>query len=324
MKSRLKHSLIHLLKICHNGSSLPVAQRLQPKQTLRIQMALIFYALSIGCALLLFSNYASLFTSQKLLNTNTSLLLNILFEPVAYLAGCIYFLTLGMAFMRTLLPICVIALLFLTENNLSLSAVLSCLLMLSAFTIYYFQFYGNYNEFKVPSLSKTLNSSLAIFIIFVSLAISLNYYNGFSARVSRVSDRLGTSISKRFGFIEHNYAIGTSEAVSHDTLRQHVIRRLTSDKLMVTEETILATEKNLIFGLGLASANPNDNYSGLLDRATKRQVDVTINNYRKILTIIVPFAFFFVTDVLANVSSNIAWLLLLATERVFKKRITGH
>ena len=317
----VRRSAVKLKNICFEGSSLPIIVKCDMKRTTRVELAIIFYALSIGSAFLLFNNYLLLFTSQKLLNTNSSILLTVLLEPVAYLATCIYFLTLGMAFMRTIIPVFLIGLAFLLDNKLNLNAFLSFLLILSAFLIYYFQFYKNYSEYKQPILSKTLNSSLALFIIFISLAISFNFYSGFSSRVGQLSDRLSTSISKRFGFIENNYASSASNGVAHETMRQHVIRSLTLSRLPTTQETITAGERDLIKGLGLPSARPNDNYVALLDKATKRQVDLTINNYRKILTIIVPFAFFFVTDVLSNVSSNVAWLALLVTERIFRKRL---
>lgn len=317
----VRRSNVKLRNICLDGSSLPIILKCDMKQTTRVELAIIFYALSIGSAFLLFNNYSLLFTSQKLLSTNSSILLTVLLEPVAYLATCIYFLTLGMAFMRTIIPVFLIGLVFLLDNKLNLNAFLSFLLILSAFLIYFFQFYKNYSEYERPVLSKTLNSSLALFIIFISLAISFNFYSGFSSRVGQLSDRLSTSISKRFGFIENNYASSASKGVARETLRQHVIRNLTLRKIPTTEEVITASEKDLIKGLGLPSARPNDNYVALLDKATKRQVDLTINNYRKILAIIVPFAFFFVTDVLSNVSSNVAWLALFVTERVFRKRL---
>jgi hypothetical protein len=320
-KKLLRLTVVKLRSICFDGTALPIIMKRGMKRTRRVELAIIFYVLSIGSAFLLFDNYALLFTSQKLFNTNTSILVTVLLEPVVYLSACIYFLTLGMAFMRTIVPVFLIGLIFMLDNKFNLNSFLSLLLILSAFIIYYFQFYKNYDDLKQPILSKTLNASLALFIIFISLAISLNFYSGFSNRIGQLSNSLGTSISKRFGFIENNYASSTSKGVAQETLRQHVIRNLTASKLSVTEDTITASEKELIKGLGLPSARPNDNYVALLDKATKRQIDLTINNYRKIFAIVVPFAFFFVTDVLANVSSNVAWLALFITERVFRKRL---
>lgn len=314
-------SVAWLVRNCFDGSPLPIVVKRDIKRRTRIELAVIFYVLGLGCAFLLFNNYAQLFTSQKLLNSNSRILFMVLLEPVVYLAACIYFLTLGMAFMRTMIPMFFVGLIFVFDNQLNLNAFFSFLLMLSAFLIYYFQFYSNYNEYKHPSLSKTLNASLAIFIIFISLAISLNFYGGFSNRVTQLSNRLSTSVSKHFGFIENNYISNTNKGIAHETLRQHVLRNLTVSKLPITDAAVINSEKDLIKGLGLVSAQPNDNYVALLDKATKRQIDLTINNYRKILTIVVPFAFFFVTDVLANVSSNVAWLALLITERIFRKQL---
>lgn len=314
-------SIARLRSNCFDGTSLPIIAKRNMKRTTLVELAIIFYAFSIGSAFLLFNNYAQLFTSQKLLSTNTSILLTVLFEPVVYLAACIYFLTLGMAFMRTIIPVFLIGLVYLLANKFNLNAFLSFLLILLAFIIYYFQFYKNYNEYKQPILSKTLNASLALFIIFISLAISLNFYSGFANRVGQLSNRLGVSTSKRFGFIENNYDSSASKGIAHETLRQHVIRNLTANKQPTTEDTITTNEKDLIKGLGLPSARPNDNYVALLDRATKRQVDLTINNYRKILAVVVPFAFFFVTDVLSNVASNLAWLGLFVTEHIFRKHL---
>ncbi|GAC1501104.1 MAG: hypothetical protein NVS1B10_05100 [Candidatus Saccharimonadales bacterium] len=319
-KLRIANSLSSLRKVCFDRSSLTLISRSGIPSTPRKELGIIFYALSIGAALLLFNNYGTLFTSQKLLSSNSNLLMKVLLEPVLYLAACIYFLTLGLAYLRTIIPVLLIALLFFVGNKLSLNSFLSFLLILTAFASYYFQFYKNYSEYKRPTIAKTLNASLTVFIIFISLAISLNYYNGFSERINQLSDRLSTNVSRHFSFIENNYSSGTSKLVSHETLKQHVVRILKSSNTPVTETTITDKEKELIKGLGLPSARSNENYISLLDRATKQQIDLTIKNYRKILAIIVPFAFFFVTDVLANVSSNIAWLSLLITERLYTRK----
>ncbi len=280
----------------------------------RLIIAVLLYVLSIGSAFLLFDKYSTLFATQALLTSNTGVLLRTFLEPVLYLTLCLYFFTLGIVLARTILPIVLISILFASLNKLTLNSIISNIIIFAAFLIYYFQFFKNFSELKKPTIFKAFNSSLAIFIALISLAISINYYHDFTARIDRISTKLGTTISQHFADITNNYNSETSSVSRHETLRTRAIRDLKLKNIAIDEVAITRQEQELIRGLRLTTAKPTDEYRSLLDRAIKHEVATTINTYNKILMIIVPFAFFFITDVLANVSAYIAVFLLMVTE----------
>ena len=286
----------------------------------RLYGAVSFYILSLGCALLLFNNYSILFTSQRLLSANPYVLITLLVEPVIYLALCVYFLALGIAMARSIIPIVLIPIIFFLNSKLSLNSFFSSLLIGAAFWFFYYQFTKSFYELKKPTLAKALNSSLGLFIIFISLAISLNYYADFSSRVGRLSTRLGIAASQKFGFIANDFDSESTPVSQQETLRTHAINSLVSRNTPINEKSIAQKERSILNGLDLTAASPNSNYKMLLDKAIKKQVSITVSNYHKLLLIVVPFAFFFVTDVLANVSVNVTWALLECTEFILRRK----
>jgi hypothetical protein len=313
--SNIKATFVALSPWQSLGTGLPCFHFLSSTRGKRLTFAGIFYSLSLFSALLLFNNYESILTTQKLLTSNPTALLEVLLQPVAFFALTLLFLTLGIAVARTTIPLFIFPLLFLAANPFKLASLLASLLILVGFLAYYYQFLKNINDLKRPIMSQAFNSSLVVLISLLSLAITVNYYNGFSARIAHVSVRLGSSVSQRFNFIINDFDSETSKTLKNETLREHAIGYLTAHKMPLNEAAITLRQRQLVTGLGLATAKSTDDYRVLLDKAIKHQVSSTINTYHKLLSILVPFVFFFVTDVLANVSSNITWVLLLLTER---------
>lgn len=278
-------------------------------------IAIVCYGLCLLSAYVLFKSYADFLTPHNLLTTDIASLTKALLMPIASFAICMYTLNMGLSFARTPAPLYFLPFVFITANKQQVATYLGSLILLCAFLFYYQRFTKVFYEFKQPSLAKAFAVSFGLFIAIISLAMTISYYSSFSDQVSALRDRVSNAASKQLAAIYTD----SSQEIPNETLYTRAIHYLKGHDQPTTPQTIAQEERNILKNLGLKTANVNDSYRMLLEQAIQRQVNTTVNNYRMLIGIIVPFAFFFVTNTLTGIACNVSWFLLAMTERITKQ-----
>ncbi|GAC1391145.1 MAG: hypothetical protein NVSMB46_02580 [Candidatus Saccharimonadales bacterium] len=286
----------------------------------RLLLILFLYSLSLLCAYFLFRDYAELLTTAKLITTNTVIVVKALAEPILLFTVCIYSLTIAISISPSVIPIFGIMAVYLLSHTINVVSILSSILILLAFLIFYIQLINSFEDLKHPSVSKSFNASLGVFVAIISIAVTFNFYNVFTQSINRLSSRLGDTISNRFNAILSIYDDSSYQTSRNITLKTYTINYLNEHKIPVNDYNIKVREQKTLAALGLSRASETDTFGSLIHKSVTAQVVSVAKTYHKLIIIIIPFAFFFVTDILSNIATNIAYGLLLITELILKKR----
>ena len=298
------------------GMSVQVKSRWSLSRSRQIRLAILLYALSLVLIFLFFREYALDLSTKKLLTTSSLVIAKTLILPVAYFSLSIYFLTLGMALARTIIPIYLMPIVYIASLNISTNALISSGIVLFSYLLFYFMFSISIGEFKVATLTKALTSSLSMFSLVLSFAITISLYGGFSNRADSIGNKLGNTVTDRFSFIFNINTPAEEAILKRETLQSFSIKYLQSHNTSVTQATIKAEEQSVVTGLGLKFASSSDTMANLKRKAVTTQVTSIINTYHKLIQIAVPFAFFFITQSLTSVAAIVVVGVMFFTERV--------
>ncbi|GAC1387642.1 MAG: hypothetical protein NVS1B7_0230 [Candidatus Saccharimonadales bacterium] len=302
------------------GDMFPTRMRWTIKRSLQIKLALLFYTLSMVAIFYFYKNYAIALSTRKLLTTDMIVMAKTLVLPVVLFSISIYFFALGMVLARTIISVYVTPLVFLLSLEFNKTSLINSSLVLLAYLVFYFQFYSMYHEFKRPSAAKALNTSLSIFLLIFSTAITLSLYDGFSQRAVSVGSKLGDVVSQRFGFIFNANTPAEQKILKNETLHTYSIKYLKAHSLPLTPAAVKDQESQVAKGLGVVSSSPNETMESLKNRAIRKQVAQIIVTYRKLILIAVPFAFFFITQSLVSISGMIATGFLFFSQIIVRAK----
>lgn len=302
------------------GEPLPLNTRLDFSSRRKKRIGILFYIAALVFAYLFFLNYDYALSTRRLLTTDVWLITRTILVPILSLTVFIYCFTIAMTLARNIVPVFLIALIYVAMHPLTLLNIGSGALVLVAFLIYYFEYFIVFEEFKRPTMAKSINSSLGIFLIVLSLGLSLNSYDAFAVHAIQTVNRLGNAAAQRYSFIYDSFTFQERSLLQAETLQSYVKKRLAFEGKPITNAAVLEQEKAIVTGLGLSKAQPSDSMKSLGDLAVKKQVSVLVNNYRKLILITLPFAFFFVTQTLTSISFFITFCAMYLSEKLIRSR----
>ena len=287
---------------------------LSPKQ--QIYTAIILYSLAAVWALLFFQSMAAILSSQKLVTSQVATVIQAIALPIVYFSLSIYCLIFALVAWRNLVATGLVAATYALGHQPDLLTLISSAIVLAAFWTFYWMFFKNMSELKLPRVAKASQHSFAFFLILMSLAIALSFYPLYAARASGVSIPVAKAIKSHFSAI--TAAISEANTGEAETFRSHTEHYLKARNIPVTLSAVQDHEKVVNSKLGV-KGRPDEPYENVISRAIDHQVALTLRSYRVLLVIIVPLAFFFTIQTFTAFASYVILGLVFLTELVLRR-----
>jgi len=281
----------------------------------KLIVTITFSLLSGISAYFFFRTYTDSILSGSLLTAQILPVILAIAFPLIIFALMICFYTFAVIISQNHYPALVIPIFFLAAEKISLTTIAAALVIFISFVLYSWLFYRNILAFKKPKIYICTNGSLGIPLALISFIITLTIYPAYNAQISKsdlvVNERLVIGLKS---YLANIYLNGNTKAESLN-LKTYAISKLPPTQ---TDSAIIQEEKLITTQLGV-KAKETDTMSSILTSASINQLKSFITDNKNLLLIVIPLAFFFITQTFSTIASYIALIIIFTVEMILKK-----
>jgi hypothetical protein len=263
----------------------------------KIIVDVIFTIVVLILSYLFFSIITDILTSDKLFSLDYIYILKIIIAPLLIFAAIIFIFTFETVISRFKLAVFAVAAAFLISQGFNIYSSIATIAIGLLLFIVTRLFNDDLNNFKRPSISRCMSSSLGLPVTLLSLIIVgslFPLYSNFFAKDIKLNDK----ITSMLGDFSSSFASKDQSFSPEETVKNYAIDLLNKQNAPVNKENLQKVEESIYSSLGV-NGQESDKVADLYKQMVISKItDFISNNKNMVLYGLLISAFIFLQTLL--------------------------